>query len=127
MRAVAVVLFLALSLALPAQSKRSQTFTQAPSETRAAARRLIDAWIDTAKPETLDALAYRSIAFLGTVSEYDVVLDGHRMSTTDAIKNSALTILGMHTVAEDAQAIRNLVYALDEIARGRTYRKVTKR
>jgi hypothetical protein len=52
----------------------------------------------------------------------DVMLDGKRLNATQALTDSALTILGPHTFSEDAGAIRNTVYALMEIAEGRASR-----
>lgn len=88
---------------------------------------LAKAWITTASPDTLDKLAYRSIAFSGMVPGIDVVLDGRRMSATTALKDSAMTILGQHEQQRDAEAVRNIVYALYEIGAGRTFRSIPKR
>lgn len=119
---ICAVAALATSSFAHAQSTGRVPRSAVTQEVRQTARKLAHAWIDTASAGTLDQLADRSIAFAGMVPGLFVVLDGHRMSATQALKDSALTILGQHTTGEDAEAIRNTVYALMEIADGRASR-----
>ncbi|MCC7435679.1 MAG: hypothetical protein IT363_13415 [Methanoregulaceae archaeon] len=127
MRVLVVMLLVCLGFVAPAQARRSQSYAPVPSEVRSTAKSLAKAWITTASPDTLDQLAYRSIAFAGMVPGIEVVLDGRRMSATTALKDSALTIIGQHDQQRDAEAIRNIVYALHEIGAGRTFRTIPKR
>ncbi len=92
------------------------------AETKRVARKLANSWVDTASATTLDQLANRSIAFAGMVPGIYVVLDGKRMNAGQALIDSALTIIRQQDNAADAAAIRNSVYILNEIARGRTTR-----
>jgi hypothetical protein len=89
------------------------------TQTRSLARKLATAWVETAAPGTLDQLAQRSIAFAGMVSGRYVFLDSTRMPATQVLTDSALTILNKNAFEADAGAIRNIVYALTEIAEGR--------
>lgn len=127
MRVLIVLLLVCLGHVAPAQARLPQSYARVSSEVRSTAKILAQAWITTASPDTLDKLAYRSIAFAGMVPAIDVVLDGRRMSATTALKDSAMTILGQHEPQRDAEAVRNIVYALNEIRAGRTLRSIPKR
>jgi len=91
-------------------------------DVRVTARKLAQAWVDSASAETIDALAHRSNAFAGMVPGVIVRLDGKRMLAETVLTNSALTILKGSDQEQDARAARNCVYALMEIANGRVAR-----
>ena len=63
-------------------------------------------------------------AFAGLVPRVQVTLDGRTHDLDRVLMDSAQTLVGLHAPEEDAQAIRNIVYALDEVAKGNT--RVTK-
>ena len=113
--------FSASALTTPGLVQRKATKSTAlvSTEVRKEARKLVDAWISTAGATTLDGLANRTIAFAGLVPGLDLTLDGKKISATDALVNSSLTIIKSHSNDDDARAIRNAVYALMEIAQGR--------
>ena len=81
---------------------------------------MLSDWVHIAGPESIDGLAWRTMAFAGLVAEVDVILDGHRMSATQALLDSALTLVDAKTIGEDAHALRNITYALNLIVDGRT-------
>jgi hypothetical protein len=87
---------------------------------REEARQLLSDWVHIAGPERIDGLAWRTMAFAGLVAEVDVILDGHRMSATQALLDSALTLVDAKTIGEDAHALRNITYALSLIVDGKT-------
>jgi len=92
----------------------------ASKSARDEARKLLSDWVHIAGPESIDGLAWRTMAFAGLVAELDVILDGSRMSATQALLDSALTLVDSKTIAQDAHALRNLTYALDLVVEGRT-------
>jgi hypothetical protein len=99
----------------------SQPAQMAASKTaRDEARKLLSDWIHISGPEDIDGLAWRTMAFAGLVAEVDVVLDGHRMSATQALLDSALTLVDAKPIGQDAHALRNITYALNLIVDGRT-------
>ena|SRR5687768_11961048 len=107
----------------PAGQKDSFARAGLPSDVRAEARSLAFAWVHCAKPgPSMDEMASRSIAFSGMVAGLSIDLDGRRMDASRALVDSGVTILKDGTVEQDAAASRNTVYALMEIAEGRTYR-----
>lgn len=59
------------------------------------------------------------------VPDMEVVLDGKRYTATQVLMDSALTIIGQKDERADATAIRNIVYALTQIADGRARRRNT--
>lgn len=103
----------------PTQSRAKTTVTK---EVRQSARKLAHAWIDTASASTLDALSNRSIAFAGMVPGVYVKLDGRMMRADRSLVDSGLTIIKSSDNHADAQAIRNTVYILMEVAEGRVFR-----
>ena len=50
-----------------------------------------------------------------------IQIDTRRMDTNQVLLDSAKTILGEKTALEDSEAVRNIVYALEEVARGNSY------
>ena len=84
------------------------------------ARILLYDWVHITGPESIDGLAWRTMAFAGLVAELDVILDGLRMSATQALLDSALTLVDAKTIGQDAHALRNITYALNLIVDGRT-------
>lgn len=117
---------LAFSAGLAAESTKLseqslQPVRMAASKTaRDEAKKLLSDWVNIAGPENIDGLAWRTMAFAGLVAEVDVILDGHRMTATQALLDSALTLVDAKTIVEDAHALRNLTYALCLIVDGRT-------
>jgi hypothetical protein len=99
---------------------RGAVQSRASTEVRKTARKLATAWIDGG---SLDQLAYRTVAFSGMTPNLDVVLDGKRLSATQVFMDSALSIIGQKDERTDATAIRNIVYALTEIADGRATKR----
>lgn len=123
--AIAVLsLVLALSSGLTsAQTPRPFQKAHAMAvDVRRSARNLIDAWVETATPDTLDALALRTCAFAGRVGGLSVVVDGKPLDASTALVDSGASILGKNDVGADARAIRNAVAILTEIAEGRAHR-----
>ena len=95
--------------------------TQDPyADVRAEARVLADSYVRTATITSLNDLAFRTAAFAGLVPMTQVTLDGRTLELDRVLMDSAQTLLGQHTPEEDAQAVRNIVYALDEVAKGNT-------
>jgi hypothetical protein len=90
------------------------------TDVRAEARRLADDYVRTATTTHLNDLAFRTAAFAGLVPKTQVTLDDRMHPLDRVLMDSANTLLGMHTPEEDAQAVRNIVYALDEVAKGHT-------
>jgi hypothetical protein len=89
-------------------------------DVRAEARNLANDYVRTATPAHLNDLAFRTAAFAGLVPKTQVTLDDRTHALDRVLMDSAQTLLGLHTPEEDAQAIRNIVYALDEVAKGHT-------
>ena len=83
---------------------------------------LLKDWLHIRGAESIDGLAWRTMAFAGLVPDVDVVLDGHRMSAKQALLDSALTLVDSKTIGQDANALRNITYALSLIVDGRTVR-----
>jgi hypothetical protein len=120
-----ILLLLALLLvaakpSIPTGQRRVTVQSSASSEVRKTAKKLATAWIDGG---SLDQLAYRTVAFSGMTPDLDVVLDGKRLSATQIFMDSALSIIGQKDERTDATAIRNIVYALTEIADGRATKR----
>jgi hypothetical protein len=90
------------------------------ADVRSEARTLADGYVRTATTASLNDLAFRTAAFAGLVPGVQVTLDGRALALDRVLMDSAQTLLGLHTPEEDAQAVRNIVYALDEVAKGRT-------
>ncbi len=114
---IGVSVFVATALIATAQAQRSVT-----TEVRAVARKLAHAWVDTASAQSLDQLANRTIAFAGMVPGMAVVIDGRKMDAGRALIASGLTIIKSNDNDADANAMRNAVYILMEIANGRAKR-----
>ena len=83
---------------------------------------LLKDWLHIRGSESIDGLAWRTMAFAGLVPDVDVILDGHRMSAKQALLDSALTLVDSKTIGQDANALRNITYALSLIVDGRTVR-----
>lgn len=115
-RFVTPVLLLTLLLAGNAGSQMHNPYT----DLRAEARKLADDYVRTATTTHLNDLAFRTAAFAGLVPRVQVTLDGRTHELDRVLMDSAQTLVGLHTPEEDAQAIRNIVYALDEVAKGNT-------
>jgi hypothetical protein len=112
-----VSILVATALIGTAQAQRSVT-----TEVRTVARKLAHAWVDTSSAQTLDQLANRTIAFAGMVPGILVVIDGRKMDAGRALIASGLTIIKSNDNDADANAMRNAVYILMEIAKGKTKR-----
>lgn len=104
----------------PRPAQKSKSLVSA--EVQRAARKLAFAYVETAKAQTLDELANRTIAFAGMVPGLYVVLDGKRMNAGTALLDSGLTIIKSSDNDADARAIRNSVYILMEVSKGRVSR-----
>ena len=91
------------------------------ADIRLQARSLADDWVRTASVANLNDLALRTSAFAGLMRGNVIQIDTRRMDTNQVLLDSAKTILGEKTALEDSQAVRNIVYALEEVARGNSY------
>ena len=81
------------------------------------------AFVETAAANTLNSLAYRSIAFAGMVSGQYVVVEGQRVRADQGLIDSGLVLVNDHSHEEDAAAVLNMMRILTEIAEGRVTRK----
>ena len=89
-------------------------------DVRAEARALTEDWVRTASVANLNDLSLRTAAFAGLVPNTQVTLDGRTLVLDRVLIDSVNTILSSHTEVEDAQAVRNITYALNEVAKGNT-------
>lgn len=115
------VLLIVAALALGTANAGPVQSSGPVADVRMQARTLADDWVRTASVANLDDLAMRTSAFAGLVPRATVDLDGSLMSTNQALMDSAKTILGQYSSEADATAVRNIVYTLDEIAKGNAW------
>ena len=115
-RLCAVALGIAITLVTAGAGYSSGPATS--KDTRKEAQQLASDWVRTASVANLNDFAYRTAAFAGLVHDTTVTLDGRAMAADRVLMDSADTILGPHTMEEDAQAVRNITYTLELVASG---------